>query len=208
MEKEREKLALVYGEKLAQFQFMVIKRVPACSSDCLVSEGTRQRMCSDRLRRRQRDASWFCWSAGFSPFKWLSPAESGLAQISAAIPCWVKASKSADLNLFSIRVRSGCFPQRDGGKARLTNSTRLHVFRLNGSSNTSRYEACEAPFPLSLFRALSKPGHDHSHLPLTPTYVSHKCTHSCKQPHIETELDILLSHVWLSKHTIKFHCTH
>lgn len=35
-------LVLVYGEKLAQFLFMAFKRVPACSSACLLSEGTRQ----------------------------------------------------------------------------------------------------------------------------------------------------------------------
>lgn len=91
---------------------MAIKRVPACSSDCLVSEGTRQECERDRLREAEAEMPHgFADPLDFLPlndFLWASVA---WLKSAVAIPCWVKASKSADLNLFGMKRRlfsSGC----------------------------------------------------------------------------------------------------
>lgn len=81
---------------------MPIKRVPACSF--LKVRGR------NVLWQREREREMVLFADLLDSLsKPLSPAERGLAQIS--IPCWVKAPESADLNLFDIRLSSGCFLQ-------------------------------------------------------------------------------------------------
>lgn len=65
------------------------------------------------------------WFPVVSLFKLLSGAERSLAQISTVIPRWVKASQSADLNLFNI---SASFPQGASGRYRQVQPHRLTSF--------------------------------------------------------------------------------
>lgn len=70
-------------------------------------------------------------------------------KLSVAIPCWVKASKSADLNLFSVKQRlfsSGCDRVTEAELVSRANFVCVWLL-LDVSGDTSQCEACKAPSP-------------------------------------------------------------
>lgn len=87
-DREQNSYALVYGENLAYIQFMAVRRVPACSSDCQVSsdsgEASRQECAlTDGLRERRDIPPDLQIPSGFSLFK--LPFFSGRAWLSSNI---------------------------------------------------------------------------------------------------------------------------
>lgn len=167
---------------------MAFKRVSACSSDCLVSfnsgEGTRQECAlTDGPRKRGRKMRPGLQIAldflSFNDFFWPSVAWHKYRRSFHVGSKW----ESADLNLFSIRVSSGCFPRAVTGWWRHGSPdwcTSFCVwFDFMGAVHVKWHKpTCSpwSPFSLSLFKAGNKPRQDHNQLSLTPTYAGHNCT--------------------------------